>query len=86
MLRDRGSRDRDFIDLIARAAGAPGRAGRRRGRLMSAVPLQGSGTFVVEAMLGTRVPRDGKLLVWRRRLWRAHGQDGGCHRGVPVRR
>ncbi len=27
------------------------------------VPLQGSGTFVVEAMLATLVPRDGKLLI-----------------------
>jgi 2-aminoethylphosphonate-pyruvate transaminase len=27
------------------------------------VPLQGSGTFAVEAMLGTLVPRDGKLLI-----------------------
>ena len=27
------------------------------------VPLQGSGTFVVEAMIGTFVPQDGKLLV-----------------------
>lgn len=28
-----------------------------------AVPLQGSGTFVVEAMLGTLVPKDGHLLI-----------------------
>ena len=27
------------------------------------MPLQGSGTFIVEAMLGTLVPREGKLLV-----------------------
>lgn len=27
------------------------------------VPLQGSGTFVVEAMLGTLVPKDGNLLI-----------------------
>jgi 2-aminoethylphosphonate-pyruvate transaminase len=27
------------------------------------VPLQGSGTFAVEAALGTLVPRDGKVLV-----------------------
>jgi len=27
------------------------------------VPIQGSGTFAVEAMLGTFVPRDGKLLI-----------------------
>src|SRR5918994_648162 len=62
MLRDWGSRDRDFIALNARV----------RARLVElaggagshvAVPLQGSGTFVVEAMLGTLVPWDGKLLV-----------------------
>ena len=62
MLRDWGSRDRDFIALNARI----------RARLLElagaeashvAVPLQGSGTFVVEAMLGTLVPRTGKLLV-----------------------
>ena len=28
-----------------------------------AVPLQGSGTFAVEAALGTFVPRHGKLLI-----------------------
>ena len=62
MLRDWGSRDRDFIALNARI----------RARLVElaggsgthvAVPLQGSGTFVVEAMLGTLVPKGGKLLV-----------------------
>ncbi len=62
MLRDWGSRDRDFIALnaavrerLAALAGA--------GTSHVTVPLQGSGTFVVEAMLGTLVPRDGKLLV-----------------------
>jgi len=62
MLRDWGSRDTDFIALNKRV----------RDRLVAlaggvgthvAVPLQGSGTFVVEAMLGTFVPRDGKLLI-----------------------
>ena len=62
MLRDWGSRDRDFIALNARV----------RARLVElagaggshvAVPLQGSGTFVVEALLGTLVPQAGKLLV-----------------------
>ncbi len=62
MLRDWGSRDRDFIALNARV--------RRQlvelaGGIGShvAVPLQGSGTFVVEAMLATLVPPAGKLLV-----------------------
>lgn len=33
------------------------------GRRFAAVPLQGSGTFAVEAMVGGALPRDGKLLV-----------------------
>ncbi|MBI3708454.1 MAG: 2-aminoethylphosphonate--pyruvate transaminase [Proteobacteria bacterium] len=62
MLRDWGSRDSEFIAMNARV----------RARLVEiaggvgthvAVPVQGSGTFAVEAMLGTFLPRDGKLLV-----------------------
>jgi len=62
MLHDYGSRDGTFIATNARI----------RERLVSiigggndyvCVPLQGSGTFVVEAMLGSFVPRDGKLLL-----------------------
>ena len=62
MLRDWGSRDSRFIELNARV----------RDRLVAivhgrethvCVPMQGSGTFAVEATLGTLVPRDGKALV-----------------------
>jgi 2-aminoethylphosphonate-pyruvate transaminase len=62
MLRDWGSRDKQFIALNARIrdklvgiAGADGD--------YVCVPVQGSGTFAVEATLGTLLPRDGKLLV-----------------------
>ncbi len=62
MLRDWGSRDHDFTQLTARVreritalAGATARH--------TCVPLQGSGTFAVEAMIGTLVPAGGKLLV-----------------------
>ena len=62
MLRDWGSRDTDFIalnrhvreELVALAGGVGTHV---------AVPVQGSGTFAVEAMLGTFVPRAGKLLI-----------------------
>ena len=62
MLRDWGSRDEEFIAI---------NAGVRRQLLAIAngesthvcVPLQGSGTFAVEATLGTLVPRRGKALV-----------------------
>ena len=62
MQRDWGSRDTDFIALNARV----------RDRLVAlaggegshvCVPLQGSGTFVIEATVGTLLPRDGKMLV-----------------------
>jgi len=62
MGRDWGSRDVDFIALNARI----------RARLLEiagaqethvCVPVQGSGTFAVEATVGTLLPRDGKMLV-----------------------
>jgi 2-aminoethylphosphonate-pyruvate transaminase len=61
MLHDWGSRDAVFIEMTARV--------RRRlveiagGGDLVAVPVQGSGTFAVEAALGTFVPRDGKVLI-----------------------
>jgi 2-aminoethylphosphonate-pyruvate transaminase len=62
MLRDWGSRDRDFIALNARVREHLLRLAGGAGTHVC-VPLQGSGTFVVEAMLGTLVPRTGRLLV-----------------------
>jgi 2-aminoethylphosphonate-pyruvate transaminase len=62
MLRDWGSRDGEFIAMNARVR-------RRLVELVHGetshvcVPLQGSGTFIVEAMIGTLVPADGKVLV-----------------------
>jgi 2-aminoethylphosphonate-pyruvate transaminase len=62
MLRDWGSRDGEFIAMNARVR-------RRLAELVHGegshvcVPLQGSGTFIVEAMIGTLVPSTGKLLV-----------------------
>ena len=62
MLHDLGSRDSRFIAINRRV----------RARLVEiaggdgshvCVPLQGSGTFVVEAMLGNFVPAGGKLLI-----------------------
>ena len=62
MLRDWGSRDSEFISmtqeirarLLAMAGGEAG---------FECIPMQGSGTFAVESMIGTLVPRDGKALV-----------------------
>jgi len=62
MTRDWGSRDAAFIAINRRV----------RERLVElvgggdsyiSVPVQGSGTFAVEAMIGTLLPRTGKLLI-----------------------
>ena len=62
MLRDWGSRDAAFIAMTARVrerlAGIAGAADSH-----CCVPIQGSGTFAIEATLGTLLPRAGKALV-----------------------
>lgn len=62
MVRDWGSRDTGFIEInrrvremLLQVVGVE--------RTHVCVPLQGSGTFAVEAMLGTLVPREGHVLV-----------------------
>lgn len=62
MLHDWGSRDQAFIDATHRVRdGLVEVSGG--GDAFTAVPLQGSGTFAVEAMIGTFLPKDGKLLI-----------------------
>ena len=63
MVHDWGSRDQGFITInkmvlekIVELAGAQG--------THVTVPVQGSGTFAVEAMITSFVPKSGKLLRW----------------------
>lgn len=62
MLHDWGSRDANFIEInrsmLARLAAIANGAGD-----WVTVPMQGSGTFAVEAMLTTLVPADGEVLL-----------------------
>ncbi|MGI9509258.1 MAG: 2-aminoethylphosphonate--pyruvate transaminase, partial [Geminicoccaceae bacterium] len=64
MVKDWGSRDPAFIELNAdirrRLVAIAAASG---GDDFTCVPVQGSGTFAIEATLGTLVPPDGKLLV-----------------------
>ena len=63
MLRDLGSRDHEFIATVR---------GIRRDLLSlcgpgadsyEAIPMQGSGTFSIESVISSAIPRDGSLLV-----------------------
>ena len=62
MLHDYGSRDATFIETNARILERLVDIVDGRGSHV-AVPLQGSGTFAVEAMIGNFVPAAGKLLI-----------------------
>ena len=83
MLRDLGSRDEEFVSLV--------RDIRQRlvalgggGEDYTAVLMQGSGTFGVEAVLSSVIPPDGKLLIL---INGAYGERmlkiAGVHR-IPV--
>jgi len=62
MLRDWGSRDQEFIAINARMRRRLVELIDGQGEFVT-VPMQGSGTFAVEAMIGSFVPKTGKLLV-----------------------
>ena len=62
MVRDWGSRDTGFIQLNRRVREMLLDVVKARDTHVC-VPLQGSGTFAVEAMLGTLVPKNGHVLV-----------------------
>lgn len=62
MLRDWGSRDVAFIALTAELREGLLAIANGQGT-HAAIPLQGSGTFIVEAAVASLVPASGKLLV-----------------------
>lgn len=63
MLKDWGSWDSDFRAMTADMRKQLVRLVSEESAKFDCVPMQGSGTFVVEAMLGSFLPRDSKTLV-----------------------
>lgn len=64
MQRDLGSRDGEFIRLVRRLREKLlALAGLSQAAGYEAILLQGSGTFVVEAVLSSVIPREGRLLI-----------------------
>jgi 2-aminoethylphosphonate-pyruvate transaminase len=64
MLHDLGSRDEAFIEVVAQIrAELLNIAGTSREDGFEAILMQGSGTFGLEAIVGSVVPPDGALLV-----------------------
>jgi len=63
MLRDLGSRDFEFIGLVKEIRRKLVEAGQASQSEYTAVIMQGSGTFGLEAVISSTVPPDGRLLV-----------------------
>jgi len=63
MLRDWGSWDSEFRAVTAEVRSRLLALCADRDNVLDCVPIQGSGSFAVEAMLGSFVPKDGKVLV-----------------------
>lgn len=60
---DYGSRDKDFINCIANIRKSLVRFADLPEDNFTCVLMQGAGTMGVEAVIGTTVPPDGKILV-----------------------
>src|SRR5579863_212723 len=64
MLRDAGSRDPEFIELVRSIrARLIAIGGARPGGDFECVLMQGSGTFALESVISSAIPRGGRLLV-----------------------
>ncbi len=63
MLRDLGSRDFEFIELVKDIRRKLVELGQATAAEYTTVLMQGSGTFGLEAVISSTVPPDGKLMV-----------------------
>lgn len=63
MMRDLGSRDPEFIGVVKRVRAGLLEIGNARAEEWVCVPMQGSGTFGIEAVISTAVPRGGQFAV-----------------------
>ncbi|MGD0939299.1 MAG: 2-aminoethylphosphonate--pyruvate transaminase [Terracidiphilus sp.] len=67
MLHDTGSRDREFLEAVReireRLLSIGGAESPRDGGAYECVLMQGSGTFSIESVISSVIPRDGRLLI-----------------------
>ena len=63
MMRDLGSRDREFIEVVRNIRRRLLQIGGVENAAYEAVLMQGSGTFAIESVISSVIPQDGKLLV-----------------------
>jgi 2-aminoethylphosphonate-pyruvate transaminase len=84
MLRDLGSRDAAFIEIVRQIRSELPRLGGVDGRGYEAVLMQGSGTFGIESVVGSAIPPGGKLLVAVNGAYGRRMAETGERLGIPV--
>lgn len=65
MLRDFGSRDSNFIEIVSEIRREILELGEADSDSYTVIPMQGSGTFAIEAVFSSTVPPGGKVLIAR---------------------
>jgi 2-aminoethylphosphonate-pyruvate transaminase len=84
MQRDLGSRDAEFIEIVSQIRNRLLGLGSAARPEYECVLTQGSGTFAIESVLSSVIPRDGKLLVLINGAYgRRIAQIARVH-GIPV--
>ena len=63
MLRDLGSRDLEFIQIVGEVRRRLLHIGQASAETYTSIIMQGSGTFGIESVISSVIPPDGKLLV-----------------------
>lgn len=84
MVRDWCTWDEDYGAVTREVRSRLERLASPSGRF-AAVPMQGSGTFAVEAMIGSAVPRSGGLLVLANGAYGSRAGAIGRRLGIPTR-
>lgn len=84
MLRDLGSRDAEFIAVVARVRRALLEVGQASPDRWTCVPMQGSGTFGIESVVSTALPRDGQLVVAVNGAYGRRIAAMGARHGIPT--
>ncbi|MFC4303780.1 2-aminoethylphosphonate--pyruvate transaminase [Cohnella boryungensis] len=85
MLKDWCTWDDDYKMIVQEIRSMLLQLGHASEEKYTAVPIQGSGTFGVEATIGTVVPKDGKLLVLINGAYGQRIQDIAVVLGIPHR-
>lgn len=84
MLRDVGSRDDEFLATVARVRASLLRVAHAPPADWTCVPIQGSGTYAIESVISSVVPRDAHLVVAINGAYGQRMRSIGLRHAIPT--